>query len=405
MHLAFDEASGTTAQDSTAGNHDGTLSAGATFGPPHLGAHALVLNGTTTGLVTVTGLLGTPSAATLAVWVKPSAFPTGNADVLSLGSYLALRITSNQIQAFYYHGAGWHSTTVSHTLSTTAWTHLAFTATAGTQRLYVNGTLVASTTTAAALVWTGRTSPNTIFGAHAEGNPSYRYQGSLDDARVYSRVLSATDVAALVAVPPDFTSAMTMHLKFDEGAFTTAQDSTANDHDGTLGAGVSWVPSAMGTHAVQLDGTAAGIVTVSGLLGTPASATLTALVNIAAFPTTQGDVLSLGNHLALRLSATAITGFYATSTTTWFSTTASLTLPLSEWMHLAYTVTAGSQHLISTGRWLPHPITPRLSSGRDWGVTPSSGEMRKASPRHATRGSLMMPGSTVASSLRPILPP
>ena len=34
-----------------------------------------------------------------------------------------------------------------------------------------------------------------------------------------------------------------MHLKFDEGTLTTAQDATANNHDGTLGSGVSWVPS------------------------------------------------------------------------------------------------------------------------------------------------------------------
>ena len=328
MHLPFDEASGTTAQDSTAGNHDGALGAGASFGAPQIGAHALVVNGTTTGIATVTGLLGTPSAATLALWVKPSAFPTTSGDVLSLGSYLFLRVSATQVSGFYWSVGAFNGTTATHTLSTTAWTHLAYTVTPGSQKLYINGALVATTTTAPAISWTGR-GPNTILGGHGQGDAAFRYQGSLDEARVYSRVLTATDIAALATVPPDFTSAMEMHLKFDEGTLTTAQDATANNHDGTLSAGVSWVPSIMGTHAVALNGTATGIVTVSGLLGTPSSATLTALVNVAGFPTTQGDVLSLGNHLALRLSATAITGFYATSTTTWFSTTASLALPLS----------------------------------------------------------------------------
>ena len=75
MHLRFDEASGTTAQDSTAGNHDGALGAGASFCTPHIGAHALVVNGTATGIATVTGLLGNPSAATIALWVSPVLSP------------------------------------------------------------------------------------------------------------------------------------------------------------------------------------------------------------------------------------------------------------------------------------------------------------------------------------------
>ena len=234
MHLPFDEASGTTAQDSTAGNHDGTLSAGASFGPPHLGAHALVVNGTTTGIATVTGLLGTPSAATLALWVKPSAFPTTSGDVLSLGSYLFLRVSATQVSGFYWSTGAFNGTTATHALSTTTWTHLAYTVTPGSQKLYINGTLVASTTTAPAIAWTGR-GPNTIVGGHGQGDAGFLYQGSLDEARVYSRVLSATDIAALVTVFPDFTSGLALHLKFDEGTGTEAQDSTVGDHDGTLG--------------------------------------------------------------------------------------------------------------------------------------------------------------------------
>ena len=194
-----------------------------------------------------------------------------------------------------------------------------------------------------------------------------------------------------------------MHLKFDEGAFTTAQDSTAGDHDGNL-AGVSWVPSAMGTHAVLLDGTAAGIVTVPGLLGT-AAVTLRPPDDIDGFPTTSGEVFSLGNYLAMRVSATDVRGFYYTGAI-WSATIATVALGTTDSAHLAYTATPGSQKLYINGTLVASTTNaaPLVWTGRTE-PTRSSAGMARGLRHSATRGSSMMPGSTVASSRLPISPP
>lgn len=200
MHLKFDEGTGATAQDSTANNHDGTLSAGATWGPAKMGASAVALDGTATGIVTVTGELGTPAAVTLSAWVKMSAFPTPEAHVLSIGDSVQIAVTSTLVRGWYYTGTNWSKVEATRTLGTTDWHHLAFVAQAGTQQLYLDGALVASGSNGSAIGYAGL-GTNTILGGHGAGiTTNYRFQGSIDDARVYGRALSATDISGLAAL-------------------------------------------------------------------------------------------------------------------------------------------------------------------------------------------------------------
>ena len=178
MHLTFDEGTLTTAEDSTANNHDGTLGSGATWGPAKMGASAVVLDGTTNGVVTVTGELGTPAAVTLAAWVKASAFPTPTADLISIGDSVILRITSTAVRGDYYTGATWSNMSATRMLGTTDWHHLALVVQAGTQQLYLDGAPVASESNGAPIVYTGVGS-NTILGGHGNGDTTnFRFQGS-----------------------------------------------------------------------------------------------------------------------------------------------------------------------------------------------------------------------------------
>jgi hypothetical protein len=198
MDLRFDENTGTLAHDSTANLHNGTLGAGAGWGPAKRGVSGVQLPGTPTGIVTVPGLLGTPLALTLAAWIRPSGFPGANAEVLTLGSYHALRIAPDRVVGFYYYASNsWSGLTFLLPLPMNVWTHLAYTVTPGSQQLYVNGLPVASGTQSSAIRWTDRTGNNTILGAHGDGLTTYPYQGAIDEARVYSVALSAGDVLAL----------------------------------------------------------------------------------------------------------------------------------------------------------------------------------------------------------------
>jgi hypothetical protein len=201
MHLTFDEGTDTTAADATGHGHTGTLSTGATWGPGKVGPHAVQVDGTTQGVVTVAGELGTPAAITLAAWVKVDAFPTAKADILSIGDHVILRASATQITGFYYNGneRSWPSVSVELPLGTT-WRHLAYTAQAGTQHLYLDGTQVGSSTSGAALDYDGL-GTQTVVGGHGNGVDRYRFQGSVDEVRVYSRVLTPTEIAALAASP------------------------------------------------------------------------------------------------------------------------------------------------------------------------------------------------------------
>ena len=165
-----------------------------------MGASAVVLDGTATGLVTVPSELGTPPAVTLAAWVKIGAFPTPTADIISIGDSVILRATATTIRGQYYTGATWTSLEATRTLGTTDWHHLAFVVQAGTQQLYLDGAPVASGSNGAPIVYVGLGS-NTILGGHGNGNvTNFRFQGTLDDVRVYSRALSATDIAGLAGL-------------------------------------------------------------------------------------------------------------------------------------------------------------------------------------------------------------
>src|SRR6185295_11995350 len=76
------------------------------------------------------------------------------------------------------------------------WTHLAQTYDGSTIRLYVNGTQVASAARTGALQTT--TSPLWIGGNNPYGE---YFQGRIDDARVYSRALSASEIVTDMSLP------------------------------------------------------------------------------------------------------------------------------------------------------------------------------------------------------------
>ena len=197
MNLALNEGSGTSAHDATSNLHDGTLSPGATWAPGKHGASGVMLDGTPSGIVTVAGLLSTPANLTLAAWVRPSGFPTGNAEVVTLGPYHALRIAATKIVGFWYTVSGWLSLQAVLPVPLDVWSHLVLTYEPGAQGLYLNGNLVASGNNSNALRWSGITGSNTLLGAHGGGLTTYSYQGILDEVRIYNVPLSAAEVLAL----------------------------------------------------------------------------------------------------------------------------------------------------------------------------------------------------------------
>ena len=77
-----------------------------------------------------------------------------------------------------------------------AWTHIAFTYDGTTQRLYVNGTQVATKATTGAI----QTTNNPLW---IGGNQPYGeyFNGLIDEVRVYSRALSQSEIQSDMSAP------------------------------------------------------------------------------------------------------------------------------------------------------------------------------------------------------------
>ncbi len=92
------------------------------------------------------------------------------------------------------------------------------------------------------------------------------------------------------------------HWTFDDGSGTIAADSSGNGHNGTLGAGVSWVAGNVGSGAISLAGTSTGVVTVTGpVVNTAGSFTVSAWVDLASIS---------GYQTVVSIAGTNVAGFY-----------------------------------------------------------------------------------------------
>ena len=189
----------------------------------------------------------------------------------------------------------------------------------------------------------------------------------------------------------DATSNLTMHLPLNEGTGTTPQDTTANNHDGVLSASTTWVTGYDGSGFAVLFNEAADTLTVTGLLGSPSTVTLEARFKLSALPTTEGEVLSLGNAVVLRVSNTSISGLFYTGTS-WLFTSYGWTGDLA-WHAVAYTAKAGEQILYLDGlmvAYSTHASAPIYTGG---GISPNTtiGAHAGGSPTYAFKGSIDNP--------------
>jgi len=115
----------------------------------------------------------------------------------TLGVAYALHaVNGNSRPAGYVRSDTDHTATSSSGLPVNSWSHLAVTYNGSTVRLYVNGTLMASTTAPSPIV--------TSSGAlHIGGSTQLSdfFRGLIDDVRIYKRPLTSTEIRADMATP------------------------------------------------------------------------------------------------------------------------------------------------------------------------------------------------------------
>jgi hypothetical protein len=137
-------------------------------------------------------------------------------------------------------------------LPTSVWKHLALTGSGGDRRLYIDGFPAGG-------IMGGPnvppremepTAPKSWLGKSRFVDPGLN--GTLDDFRVYDRVLTPSAIADLAWPARDYS-----HWRFDETTGTTAKDSSDHAIPTTLTAGVTWVTGRLGG-AVRLAGAPPG---------------------------------------------------------------------------------------------------------------------------------------------------
>ena len=191
-HYTF---AGGNANDQSAGTaQNGTLVFDATTVMDPERGEVLSLDGDDDG-VQISGLFGNPGNVTLAAWVKLSSADVSGSEVISLGDSFVLRADSptHGVSVWYYDGSLWNPVASNIDIAGQGWTHLAasFDDANNEVRLYINGEQVASQTTTDSIAYT--LWADTFIGKHN----GYDFNGLIDDARIYTRALSADEIAAL----------------------------------------------------------------------------------------------------------------------------------------------------------------------------------------------------------------
>jgi hypothetical protein len=117
------------------------------------------------------------------------------------------------------------------------WYHIAGTFDGTNLRIYVNGVLEGTTTSAGAI---NTNSKPFFIGRQDAGDGNRYFAGAIDDVRVWSTARSASAIQANMGDALVGNEAgLAGYWKLDEGSGTTTADATANGKTGTLGAGVA----------------------------------------------------------------------------------------------------------------------------------------------------------------------
>jgi len=283
----MDESAGGTAVDSSGNGNSGTYTNGATNttgkfgnGGSFDGSNDYVDVGTSTSL-------NIQSKITIAAWVKANSgyqntFRTivnkANGTAGNQRQYELRTEASTGYPALYLNCTdGTYKAVIGTSILTAgSWYHVVGSFDGATEKLYINGTLVASTITTCDI---RTTSGNLNIGSFPTNSGYYNWPGSIDEGRIYNRALSPAEVAQLYEWAPGPVA----HWKMDEGTGGYAEDTSGNNNRGTLTNNPTWTKGRFGK-GLSFDGSDDYVIAEnSNSLNITSSLTLEAWVNQSAY--------------------------------------------------------------------------------------------------------------------------
>ncbi|HEY3807960.1 MAG TPA: LamG-like jellyroll fold domain-containing protein [Kofleriaceae bacterium] len=223
LHYTFDDAS-RPAEDSSGYGRDGTFEGNATLGAGRTGT-GLVLDGNGSYVTLPAGITDRLDAYTIAAWVDMAdARPW--ARIFDFGgetgfTYLAADRGDGTLQLSIYDGFGNEGIVNGPAVATGAWKHVAVTAHGDDFRVYVDGVEAENQLTVPVAPGDiGANDQGNWIGKSRFGDPFLH--ATIDDFRIYDRVLSEDEIRALAAPGTDYHD-----YRFDHGDGTDVVDSSA----------------------------------------------------------------------------------------------------------------------------------------------------------------------------------
>ncbi len=191
LSLAFDENSGTAANDSSDCNNDGSI-VGASWIAGQSGS-ALSFNGTGNYVnVPHSDSLNLNSQMTISAWISPVQPNDGNVRYIVFKNDLwgVAKRSEGTLYAYTNIGGTERFLDTGYVPQEGLWTHVAYTFDGNTMRFYADGQLQAQASYSGAIA----TSPNPVYvGMH---NSQWYWNGGIDSVKIFSRALSAAEVLA-----------------------------------------------------------------------------------------------------------------------------------------------------------------------------------------------------------------
>jgi hypothetical protein len=200
-YYPFDETSGTTSADASGNGYTASLLGGATFAAG-LRGNAVTLSGTSQYVSLPTGILSSTTSFSIAAWVKLTSAPMW-CRIFDFGAgtndYMFLTANSGSTTRFAITTGGGgqeQQVNATPTLPTGTWEHVAITLSGTTATLYVQGAQVAQNTNVTLTPTSlGNTTQNWLGRSEYGADPYLT--GQIDNFRIYSRALSASEVQTL----------------------------------------------------------------------------------------------------------------------------------------------------------------------------------------------------------------
>jgi len=228
--LKLDDASGPSAADASGYGHSGALTNGPTWTTGQL-AGGLKFDGTNDYLQIANPTaaeLNPTSAISLAAWINPSSWGSNRRIIQKGATDNQYRLTAEN-GVLKFHIAGLSAATLTVALPAVGkWTHVAATYDGAKMSIYVNGVLAAQQNSTGVIKVTadelaiGRKPGSTLAGNY--------FAGVMDDVRIYSRAITASEVADLAKVgTPTLTDALNHALVFAQAQLKQTMTDLANN--------------------------------------------------------------------------------------------------------------------------------------------------------------------------------